>query len=539
MTNVGDNENGGNGWLIVSKPVLRNYIYRWSSQDGSKEFGTINDIQVCDVVVTYEAYTLDAPPTGMKARNASSDLVYWQSVEKQQYDNITLNELGALKAGYGATSKSSLELEQSSLESNSTQATLTLSGGLSIQKLYNMEIKGDFSLKMSTTGESGTYYKSISVRPLWYVPQSDAKLSNYGVKPFWISSEFASSDAMPWCISWKAFDLETAAYNPTSQTSDVNGDMKSDLLLTSSDGSTLSVVSLAGNKARSQDVDFSSMGLRSLGVAARGEGNKACVWFYSDLIGKMVVGFFDNANDPFFIPVENSALSETLRVLDIANYGADARPEILVGDSATGALSIWHLSNSADGVTISVSEISPLDIGEPWDPSWKCERNVDLNGDGVNDILFYDDASSHVRTVLVSESQVVRTELLTLESGCRFLACGDFNGDRRSDLLLADVKDRLNVSLMDETGTAGGVMLVVSAPKISGCEVLACGDYDGDGYSDVALRKTASTGTALRLIFCFIKPTADGANIKVVKKSNVTLKNYNAPAGKGETYSER
>ena len=90
LNNTQDNQEGDYGWLIISKPYLRNRIYKRKTQNGSAELGTFNVIKVEDVGVTFEPYKLEAPPAGMYVRKKSSDLLSWKDNNFPIYDKISL-----------------------------------------------------------------------------------------------------------------------------------------------------------------------------------------------------------------------------------------------------------------------------------------------------------------------------------------------------------------------------------------------------------------------------------------------------------------
>ena len=538
------NEDGAYGWLIVSKPVIQNTVYQWCSQDASTELGIINNLRVGDMLLTYEPYTLESPCAGMASRNKSADLAYWQNVQKKDYKNITRNEFDVLKTSLGGSSTRTLQLSKSEVSNQSVKTTVTISEGSDLRELLDADdIYDSLSMTLSAsfktnyldlveaslglpspTGDASTYYKSISVKPFWYIPDNDAKLSSLIEKPFWTSTEFSQDDSIPWCISWKVSDLVAGVFNPTAQCDDLDGDSKSDLTLFSSSNSIMNIVSMNGKKVVNVQTDLSSMGLTPLCVATCDAYNRAGVWLYSSLINSMVVGFYSAEDGLSFIPIENSTLSETQTLLDVANYDADSLPELLIVDSATGKLSLWQLT--CGETAISITEVSTLDIA--WDLSWVLAHNVDMNGDGVNDILFNDKTSGVLRSYIMQDSQVARNDVITIESGCSFLASGDFNGDRTSDLLFSDAKGGLKVSLVTNCVPASS-QYISSAPKLRGLEFFACGDYDGDGHSDIVLRKTGGTESAVRLVYCFVKPSEKTTGtVEVHKKTNVTLKDVNS-----------
>jgi hypothetical protein len=100
-------------------------------------------------------------------------------------------------------------------------------------------------------------------------------------------------------------------------------------------------------------------------------------------------------------------------------------------------------------------------------------------------------------TVTSSGSTTIQAGAYSSTTGWQIQGIGDFNGDRKADILLRDaVTGRMAIWMMDgKTVTANAYTSIDAGLYTSstGLQVDAISDYDGDGKSDILLRD-AGTG---------------------------------------------
>lgn len=122
---------------------------------------------------------------------------------------------------------------------------------------------------------------------------------------------------------------------------------------------------------------------------------------------------------------------------------------------------------------------------------------LDFNGDGLEDLLFRDRQRGDHRLALVvrapEEPHVAARGTLLLSGDLTRsrgfdIRTGDFDGDRRSDILSRDlITGRTQLRLMDGTTVRASATLT-DLPRAGDTELQAIADFDGDGCDDLLFR---------------------------------------------------
>ena len=178
-------------------------------------------------------------------------------------------------------------------------------------------------------------------------------------------------------------------------------------------------------------------------------------------------------------------------------FGVGAGPiNLVAGDfDGDGKLDLAVANHSGNSVTVLLGDgtgnFGPAGNGPFPAGSGPISIAVgDFNGDGKLDLAIADEASSNNLTVLLGDG----TGNFTAASGSPFtagalpvsVAAGDFNGDGKLDLVVANINTHtVRLMLGDGTGKfteAGG------SPYVTGSEPysVAVGDFNGDGKLDLA-----------------------------------------------------
>jgi hypothetical protein len=114
----------------------------------------------------------------------------------------------------------------------------------------------------------------------------------------------------------------------------------------------------------------------------------------------------------------------------------------------------------------------------------------DFNGDGRRDLAVANNLSSNVSVLLGDGTdKFAAATNYPVGGGPYTLAAGDFNGDGKVDLVTANVtasfnSDNVSVLLGTGAGTFGAASNHAIGQRVN---VLAAGDFNGDGLSDIAL----------------------------------------------------
>ena len=114
----------------------------------------------------------------------------------------------------------------------------------------------------------------------------------------------------------------------------------------------------------------------------------------------------------------------------------------------------------------------------------------DFNGDGTSDLLIHNTALGHIGVGLV-ESGVVQSGGLVLTAdpalGWTLNSTGDFNGDRKADLLLFNTTTGAIRTVLLDGSSIISDFTVMTLDPIFGLEPQGTADTDGDGQSEILL----------------------------------------------------
>src|SRR5439155_1545110 len=117
----------------------------------------------------------------------------------------------------------------------------------------------------------------------------------------------------------------------------------------------------------------------------------------------------------------------------------------------------------------------------------------DFNGDGKQDLAVAKVLSNNVSVLLVNGTGRFRASLRYPAGGSpSSVAVGDFNGDGKQNLDVANFSSNSNnVSVLLGTGT-GSFQAALSYPAGSSPRSVAVGDFNGDGKQDLAVANSGS-----------------------------------------------
>jgi cyclophilin family peptidyl-prolyl cis-trans isomerase len=165
------------------------------------------------------------------------------------------------------------------------------------------------------------------------------------------------------------------------------------------------------------------------------------------------------------------------------DFDGDGEPDVLLRSSTTAMGSNWILATLVGKKIISVGEIA-LATGDDW----SLISTDDFDRDTKADALFRNDGDGSWMLYLLDGLTVRGSRLLDLSDDLADTIVGtaDFNGDGRSDVLLRRANGTWLIYLLNGVGTPkrGRPKL----PKSARSSVAAIADFDGDGTADVMMR---------------------------------------------------
>lgn len=170
------------------------------------------------------------------------------------------------------------------------------------------------------------------------------------------------------------------------------------------------------------------------------------------------------------------------------DFNSDGRTDLVVRDSA-GSLRLYQ----SDGRGAFVLDAHPV-INRGWSGLKHLTAAGDLDSDGRPDLLAVDSAGALRRYRSDGGGGFVQDGGTVLAQGWNayssLIAPGDFNGDGRSDVITRDAAGQLRLFAGDGVGGLRAGVVVDSGWNIFDL-LVSPGDYDGDGNADVLARRAS------------------------------------------------
>jgi hypothetical protein len=255
---------------------------------------------------------------------------------------------------------------------------------------------------------------------------------------------------------------------------DVTGDGRADLVHANARGD-LDAWSLEGDAVRESSLDASLPdGAEVVGDADYDGNGSADLLLLDGDTGRLSVLFLDRGRTIDEEVLDDSLPTDTT-VVGSGDYDGDQRADVLMRRDAGADLLITYVSGADVLEEETVRNALPADAN--------VLASGDYDGNGRDDVLYQ--RGQHLGIWGATGG-------FTLD-GWAFACSGDVNGDARDDLLLLhEASGRLALYRFD----AGLVALVSPANDTRpGRRVLGCADYDGDRRSDVVV-EDPETGRA-------------------------------------------
>ncbi|MEA2570339.1 MAG: endonuclease mitochondrial [Acidobacteriota bacterium] len=292
-----------------------------------------------------------------------------------------------------------------------------------------------------------------------------------------------SSD--PLCTT--ASVLVTITLPPTITKSDLNGDGKSDIVLQNTNTAAVAVW-LMNDTAIIEGKNVASPSADQQIVATgdlNGDG-KADIVLKNNTSGAISVWLMDGTTLVSGAVISTPATS--WRVVGARDFNADGKDDIVLQNSSSGAVALWRMNGS--------TLVTGYSLGTPG--AGAASRAVALGSLGGNAIVFQNTTTNAISRWLVDTNSVVTSQIAitTPVAGWSVVTAGDFNNDGFGDLALQNTSSRaVAVWLLDALGTSISSAAVVATPAAD-WKLVGSGDYNGNGNSDLLLYNSLTNGIA-------------------------------------------
>jgi hypothetical protein len=264
-------------------------------------------------------------------------------------------------------------------------------------------------------------------------------------------------------------------------TGDFNGDGKSDILWRHDDGSVRIWLLDGGTRLGDRDPgglghDWTIVGTGDF----NGDGKSDILWRHDN--GTVVIWFLNGGTR--LGDVSPGAESHHWAILGTEDFNGDGKSDIL-WRHIDGTVAIWFL----DGGT-RLGDVHGGPVNDSWAILGTAARSGrpaegDFNGDKKSDILWRH-TNGTVAIWFMNGGTKVDGAFPGAESNdWAIVATGDFNGGGKSDILWRHTNGTVAIWFMDGGTKVGGAF---PGAESNDWTIVATGDFDGDGKSDILWR---------------------------------------------------
>lgn len=202
-----------------------------------------------------------------------------------------------------------------------------------------------------------------------------------------------------------------------------------------------------------------------------------------------------------------STITSNMRIIAVGDFNGDGRGDIMWRNTVTGEVTVWYLTNSTGGFTVT-------SFGSTLDLTATVTGVGDFNGDGRTDVFWHVPYSgaNFVWQMGSTVGTFTTVSKATMASNFSMKGLGDFNADGSPDQLWFDLNSGKASIVTSSATTVIPAPIgmspwgsVVGAPAPEGMWfVEGIGDFDGNGRSDILWRCTSGdfvisyfTGTSM------------------------------------------
>lgn len=184
------------------------------------------------------------------------------------------------------------------------------------------------------------------------------------------------------------------------------------------------------------------------------------------------------------------------QIVGVGDFSGDGKADLAYQRTSDGIVEIQLL----DGTSPSGGGVIR---NTPFGADWFVAGRGDFNGDGKSDLVYRRTSDGLAEIQLLNGTTAIGGGVISnnpFDSGWSIVATGDFNGDGDADLTWRRNSDGLvELQFLNGTSARGGG-IIANNPFGSDWSIVARGDFNGDGRTDLVWRRASDGVTEIQLL---------------------------------------
>jgi hypothetical protein len=194
--------------------------------------------------------------------------------------------------------------------------------------------------------------------------------------------------------------------------------------------------------------------------------------------------------------IDNNPFDGSWQIAATGDFNGDGKADLAWRHAGDGLLEVQFLNGAA-------ATGGGMVANNPFDLSWNLVATGDFNGDGAADLVWRHGSDGLVEIQYLNGNAATGGGTIAdnpFDAGWNVVAAGDFLGNGHADLVWQRASDGLvEIQYLNGNSAAGGGV-IQNNPFGAGWQVVGAADFNGDGKSDLVYRRVSDGVSEVQLL---------------------------------------